>query len=297
MAQIGIATALLLLAAFGGMQFFITPACAIAVLLAAWLLLGAWLRGADLRGGLVLFAMYWPAVWAGLSHFNPNGYGNRNIIGVWFVVAALVLLTSNHRLAWLGALLNVAALLYIGSRGAIIGLWAGLLVQMWRWPAARRWLWAAILAAPLLLWWRPHTAIYRLWYWQQGLAAWWSAPWLGLGFGGLQAACWIPEPGGGCQIHAHNLAVYTLAEFGLVGLLGLLLGLGLLLAHSQRPRWSWALLVALLAHAVVDVPMFWPGPLALFVVLLIYPWQFLPVWKKIPGVTLKKLVVSSYSRR
>jgi hypothetical protein len=86
-----------------------------------------------------------------------------------------------------------------------------------------------------------------------------------------------------------------LAEFGLVGLVWLLVGL-YLLAISPRPRWEWALIAALLAHSLVDLPLFWLGPAALFLVVAINPYQFLIVYQKLIGVTLKKMVVSNYSR-
>jgi len=294
--KIGIAAALLLLAAGGGMQFYTAPLWAMLVLLALLLLAVALLAGADLRAALVLFATYWPLALLFLQD-TTHWWGNRNIYSVWLAVAVLALLTDRRRLSWLPIGLAVALLLWHGSRGAALGLWVGLLVMLWPWTAARRVLWAALLAAPLLLWWRPETAIYRLWYWQQAMAAWWSSPWLGVGFGGLQSGCWIPEPGGGCQIHAHNMFVHVAAEFGAVGAVGLLVGLIAALGMVSRPRWNWALLAALLAHSMVDMPLLWPGPMALFVVLLIYPYQFFVPYKKFAGVVTKNLVVFSYSRR
>jgi hypothetical protein len=290
----GVAAAALLLLAFGGgMQLWTNPAWLPITGLAVALLVIAALGGADLRRALVLFGWYWPPCY--LLASAVGHWDNRNIAAVWSVAAVLALTTTGQKRDYVAIAANVALLLWLGSRGAALGLWAGLLVLWWPVKPARWSLLASLLVLPLLVWLRPDTAGYRFDYWRGALAAWQTSPWWGVGYGGLQAGCWLPEPVNDCQLHAHNLFVHVLAEFGLVGLVWLLVGL-YLLAISTRPRWEWALIAALLAHSLVDLPLFWLGPAALFVVVAIKPRQFLPVWKFLPGFIYKKMVVSNYSR-
>lgn len=293
MDKTGVAAAALLLLAFGGgMQLWTNPAWLPIVGLAVVLLVVAALGGADLRRALVLFGWYWPPCY--LLASAAGHWDNRNIAAVWSVAAALALTTTGHQRDYVAIGANVVLLLWFGSRGALLGLWVGLLVGLWPMFLPRLGLMSTAIVFPALGLLRPTTAMYRLGYWRGALEAWQTAPWFGVGYGGLQRGCWLPEAGD-CQIHAHNLFIHVLAEFGVVGLVALLAGLGLALA-APRPRWQWAVIAALLAHSLVDLPLFWLGPAALFVVVVIKPPRFLGDYQKSWGVTLKKMVVSNYSR-
>jgi len=221
----------------------------------------------DLRPGLVVLAAVCPALWL------LAGWGdNRNIQAFWamvFFVAAL-----ERRAVAAGAALGL--LLFLGSRGAMLGAAAGLLVLAWP-HLARRWQLAtapasvAMLATLFFI--RPHTAGYRLTYWQRAMAAWQQSPWLGVGPGNLYAAQMIPEPGRihVYQEHAHNALLTWLATTGMAGLLALLVAVYLFTAHRPQftiKRWQVATLAAIGAHSLVDDPAWWPGPLIFTAILL-----------------------------
>jgi len=182
---------------------------------------------------------------------------NPNILALWPVVFLLVSLpmyvSKPTKCLYVG--LQLAIILYLGSRGAILGLMAGLVV-FYR-PKPLYVLAGAVLLVMGLVAWRPATAGYRLEYWRATLSAWAGSPWLGLGPGGLWARQIIPEPGGGWQIHAHNILI-TWLETGIIG--GIL---GVWAAWPVIKKRPYPLLAAIFAHGLVDNPLWWPGPLLL----------------------------------
>jgi hypothetical protein len=63
------------------------------------------------------------------------------------------------------------------------------------------------------------------------------------------------------------LLVQVLAELGLVGLLAMV-GSGAWLRRAGLCwGWQWPILTALLAHSLVDLPLYFPGPLLIFMLL------------------------------
>lgn len=144
------------------------------------------------------------------------------------------------------------------SRGAILG--AGVAtVTIYR---PKPWLIALALGAAVLLYFlRPETAGYRLGYWAAAWQAWLDHPW-GIGPGGIGPGQFIPEPGGGYQMHSHNILLSWVVEYGFIGLGGILLAATALPKPEVRlARWQWAFIAGLAVWSMVDEPLFWPGPL------------------------------------
>jgi len=266
-----------------------------------------------LDGSLRLVGWLWPLVW----WWWPE---NPNIGSVWPLVFVLFGLFGNGGSAGPGrrcyqtgrlgdwevgrlrdwetllrasaplllCLIHGAILLYLGSRGALIGLAAAV-----TWPVVSRFrppnppaggisappfgglgglafygLGLAVLAGALY-WLRPVTAGYRLHYWRAALEAWATAPWLGIGPGQLWAGQWISSyPGSELfMVHAHNALVATLAETGLIGLAALLwLVYSLFTIHCSL--FTRSALIALAVWSLVDEPLWWPGPLILSVLII-----------------------------
>lgn len=203
---------------------------------------------------LYLAGWAWPWLYLIVSLCGLQNH--QNIIAAWPVIFILVGLTARN---WLYILPNIAALLWLGSRGALIGLAVGIIVFIYPYIKIK---WAALYATPLvvgLIWWRPATAIVRLNYWQNSLNAFVYHPTFGIGPGGL-APRHIIEENSLWVTHAHNTFITLLAETGLTGLIGLVLAL-YVLPRLEFARWQWSILAALLAHSMVDEPLWWIGPL------------------------------------
>lgn len=217
------------------------------------------------RPGLLGAAWLFPLVW--LLASAAGWQDNPNITASFTAVFVLVLLSSHSKAAIIPIAANLLLLAHLGSRGAMLGLAAGLVVYLW--PSLRqRWLLAIPLPLVGLLWLiRPQTAAYRLHYWASTLAA--ASPW-GVGPGGIWLKHLIIEPGSSLpQLHAHNWLLTWLTETGWV--LG---GLALLPLLFMLPRviprfapWQRACLAALLTHSLVDDPLWWPGPLLLLALI------------------------------
>jgi hypothetical protein len=195
---------------------------------------------------------------------------NRNIQAIYYVIFSLAAI--QRRSIWAGAAIGAAV--YLGSRGALLALAAGVLVLAWphlprraRFSAAP----AGLAALAVLITARPVTAAYRLDYWRNALAAWLTSPWVGLGPGGLYVQQFIPEPGTAYfQVHAHNALITWLAATGLLGLLALAVTVYLFIRYRYKfviQRWQWAIFAALAAHSMVDDPLWWPGPLLLLALI------------------------------
>jgi hypothetical protein len=239
----------------------------------AALAVGACLGEERLIEGFFWAGWIWLALWP-----VPRLWGwvdNRNLLAVWPVVSALVILTSGK--PWWWALPHLGVLILLGSRGAILGLCLGVIV--WRRPrinARQTILFAAVGLA--FLWtltaYRPREAIYRFSYWIQAIEAVAEHnPWIGLGPGGVYARHTILEPNDPLgmspyfHMHAHNLFIQVLAELGLIGIAALgVAAYGVARVHPQG-RWQIVVLAALLVHSMVDLPLYFPGPLLAFMLI------------------------------
>lgn len=209
----------------------------------------------ELRHGLTWAGWLWPLA----ALLGPGD--NTNVLAVWPL--AFLLASNSTAQKWLYG----AALLWLGSRGAIIGAAVGLMIATGRRPDWR--LGAAALGAGLaLIAWRPTTALYRLGYWAGALRGWASSPLWGVGPGGVGARGLVDQPGAvGNQIHSHNIIITTGAELGLIGL-GVLLWLGWHMWRALASDWQRAIVAALGAWSLVDEPLFWPGPLLLLALVV-----------------------------
>lgn len=183
---------------------------------------------------------------------------NRNIQAVWPLIAAAATLAgpaSAWRWGYFG--LQIVLLLWLGSRGALLGLAAAL-------ACAAYWNWRVVaFMVGLLAVLRPDTALVRFYYWRLALTAFLERPIVGGGPGSIRAMGRVVE-GGVWHPHAHNIFLSLLAEGGLVGLAGLIMAIrqAWAIRHKlQIERWQVALLVGLAAHSMVDEPLWWPGPL------------------------------------
>jgi hypothetical protein len=237
----------------------------------------ALLAGANIGEQRLLQGLYW-AGWIWLILWPlPRAWGwidNRNLLCVWPMIFVLVILAKGK--PWWWAIPHVVVLFALGSRGAILGLSVGLLV--WKRPRLT-WGQAALFATVGfgVLWaltiFRAQEAFNRFAYWAQALDSLVDHNiWLGLGPGGIAARRAVLEPGslpgpGSFHQHAHNFIVQWTAETGLVGLTALLISFFWILKARIHWRWQLPILAAILVHCLVDFPLYFPGPLLVFMAI------------------------------
>lgn len=234
------------------------------------LLAGAGTKTDELLDILFISGWIWLPGWVLLR--SVDWVDNRNLAAVWPMVMILVILVK-RKPVWL-ALPFLAALVFLGSRGAILGLGLGLLA--WKRPQLN-WKKAALVAVVgvaalgVLALVRPQNAFNRILYWDQVANALEGGRiWLGVGPGGLFARHMIVEPGSNpprYHVHAHNLLVQVLAESGLVGALAFLAAMIWILQAGVRRGRQAPVLIAILGHCLVDFPLYFPGPLLVFMLL------------------------------
>lgn len=215
------------------------------------------------RRGLLWAAWIFPPLW----YLWPD---NANITGAIAAVFVLASFSAHHKAAFLPIGVNLLLLLYTGSRGAMLGLVAGMAVYLWPFVRPK---WLFVVLFPLLtvaLWMiAPVTAAYRFSYWSQALAA--ASP-FGVGPGGIWLRAIVLEPIiNRPQIHAHNWAMTWFTEQGwLLGAFGLL-PMAVTVPRLRLSPWQKACLIALLVHGLVDNPLWWPGPLLLAALIAAKP--------------------------
>lgn len=223
------------------------------------------------RQAFYLAASVWPGV---LLLAWPLGWqDNSNIIAAWSMIFVVISLTG---FSWKIFLVNLLLLIWLNSQGAILGAIVAVLVmiQARSWPRVNT---KTVVAYSLagfsilvgFIAWQPRSAWVRFNYWQHAFGAFLSSPIFGIGPGGLKALQLIPEPGGGYQVHAHNLLVSTTAELGLVGLAAVAITIYLISrCRWSITRWQLAITAGLLAHSMVDEPLWWPGPLLALAIVI-----------------------------
>jgi O-antigen ligase len=209
--------------------------------------------------GLSLAGAIWPGVYV-ISRLL--GWGdNTNIIAAWSVMFIAVNLAGHN---WLILLAHIVMLLWLNSQGAILGAIVAFMIMTqpyWRFSTKTLIMVGLGIMAGLIAW-QPAMARIRLYYWRRAWVAFLSNPIFGVGPGGLHARNLIPEWGGGYQVHAHNTLVSIGAELGLIGLAAVA-GIIFLITRFRwkMTRWQLAAIAGLLAHSMVDEPLWWPGTL------------------------------------
>lgn len=207
-------------------------------------------------------------VWAGLFPVLAlaGWQDNPNIAAFWpFLFIMVAIGGGRPDPAYL--LMMCGYLLWLGSRGGLLGVAVGLAVWYYYQQQQRRvtlYSLAGLVVLALLLARRPTTAGYRFGYWAAAWQVFLDHPLTGVGPGGLWTNQLIPEPGNlGHHTHAHNFIVSWLAENGLIGSLGGSLAT-LAAAPVNLPLSKIALLAGVVAWSIVDQPLWWPGPLLAF---------------------------------
>jgi len=235
----------------------------------------AWLGGDVIRRALFWAGWLWligvAVAWIAGIHIN------RNIIGFWPVIFMIATLEAPYKIDKRARSTMLAVFLITiilaQSRGGLLANAVALLVYYPPKIEARRKIAVGVSFggfALLLVAMNITKSVYRLYYWKLALSAMWELnPWFGVGPGGILARGIIPEPG---QLwnapHAHNILIHHFAELGIIG--GLVLVAGLIWGFSKRgqaDRWQLAALAGVLAHSMVDHPLFYFSPL--LVVLMI----------------------------
>lgn len=238
----------------------------LAITAIAVLILARRLNARTLFDSLTLTGWLWPGVWLAAGWL---GWGdNSNIVATWPMLFVVMALAGRN---WLFLIVHLIMLFSSVGRGAILGAGMAVLVMVYPYlpaitnpkPIMAYSLVGLVVLSGLIAW-RPRSSLIRFHYWWMAGDAFMDSPLFGIGPGGLNKLLRIPEPGGGFQIHAHNFIASTSAEMGLVGLAAL--GLITWLLYTQRGslvyyRWQLAALAGLLAHSLVDEPLWWPGPL------------------------------------
>ena len=119
----------------------------------------------------------------------------------------------------------------------------------------------------------------RIYLWRQAIGMFISAPWFGVGVGGYRATMFerVTEFGSsakpGLDPTAHNIVLTILAEWGLVGLMLMLVALlplvWRLIRRTPRPRQAFALIVigVLLIHSLLEAPLWYAHYLCAFTLI------------------------------
>lgn len=192
---------------------------------------------------------------------------NTNIIAA-VTIALIAPLIIRHKFMIYAPLLAL-----LGIMGARAGLIAGLIILIW-WGLP--FYWARMLKAGLpisgfyLFALAPHSALNRFGYWADGLRAWWSSPWVGIGVGNYLSRAVSVEPGTLLpQLHAHNLGVQMLVEMGVIGLLAVVpVGVYVYRHWGDYADWQRATMIGLLVMGVVDMPLWWAAVLVIAAVAI-----------------------------
>jgi len=226
-----------------------------------------------LSEGLYYAGLVWPLVYV-VSRCCLGWWSNPNILADWSLIFFVIGFTRPVKFY---SVAHLGMVIFIGSRGAGLGVIAALLV-LGPYLYTGRFVnstspvfsWAAGILGSLVILsnFASKTALYRFQYWLLALTA--PDPGhvvFGIGPAGLKAGRFIDQPGGGFQVHAHNVLISHAAELGLVGLAALALGVVYTWRNWQRWRiyqWQVAIIAGLLVHSLVDQPLWWPGLMVAF---------------------------------
>jgi hypothetical protein len=222
------------------------------------------LSRSDVFSGLYLAGALWPGVWLIALQFGWRD--NTNIIAAWSVIFVATSLAGRN---WWVLLVHTVILIWLNSQGATLGaiVAAGVMICPYlRFnPKILTLVGLGVMAG--LIAWNPFSVQIRLSYWQQAWFAFLTSPIFGVGPGGLSARNIIRGWGGG--LHAHNILASTAAELGLVGLAAVTIMIWLIARFRwEMSRWQFAAVAGILAHSMVDEPLWWPGPLLAFAMVI-----------------------------
>lgn len=197
---------------------------------------------------LPVWAIFWMLGW----------FDNKNILAFYPMIFLALSLTT----VMVGG--YVAFLAVLGCRGAVLGSIVSTSFLIY--PYIRRYfkLYVTIGAISFvgLVSLSPGSSAARVIYLGQAAAAFLSSPWFGVGLGELPSLC---------LLHAHNFLISLAAETGLIGLGFTAIAAWRLYQIRHNfiiERWHVAVLIAVLAHSLVDEPLWWPGPLLTFAIIL-----------------------------
>ena len=241
---------------------------------------------------LYIFKYPNPQIRAEATFFNPNYYGL--FIAMVVVMAFYLLIKSQdklHRtLAALALFVNFIALILTASRWAIPTVLLGIVVMAFFWKPVLSWLLAfatggvilALLVRPDLL---PrftslaHAFDDRFTIWQAGWQMFETSPLLGRGpMAYLNAYYLFVDEG---KMHAHQLFIDSLANYGLVGIMLLIMAFSNYFRRlavtilNKKIRLELGLVIAILLtvlfHGAMDVGVFWLQTGYLFLSVLVVP--------------------------
>jgi len=232
-----------------------------------WLLLIAvsvmtitsYLPSAAIVSGLRLAALDLLPVW-GLCWLS-GWTDSKNIMAFYPMILFSLSLTST---SWASMGVCAAFLAGLGCRGAVLGSIVSTSFLIYPYLRRHFKLYATMGAVSFvgLVSLSRGSSAERVVYLGQAAAAFLSSPWFGVGLGEL------PSLG---LLHAHNFIISLAAETGLIGLGFTAIAAWRLYQIRHNfiiERWHVAVLLTVLAHSMVDEPLWWPGPLLTFAVIL-----------------------------
>jgi O-antigen ligase len=213
--------------------------------------------------GLFLIDHSWDAILGDWQSFLRL---QHNVISIWPAMAIPLLLA--RRRPWYAFMPFVAMLLLYFSRGALLGVAIAVIVLLRPKLSLRQWVFlfvVAFLIGILMFLVSPDTALDRPLMWQRSLSQMIEENILfGLGGGGILSKQVLVEPGGFIQPHAHNMFVHYVAEYGLIGFVGIILAAVWIIRLKPKPGWAIALWAGILVHGLFDHPLSFAGPLLIY---------------------------------
>lgn len=228
-------------------QTLFMPGALLSRLLSFAILCGGFMFGSSLTVGRKAYLdTWWASAFALFIIADALTSGGRSMAINPNKSSALLLMLLPYGSLWL----LLAAILCTGSRGAMVGMSAAVLITSW--PALARLQRLAVVAliiagAVLLCWLRMPTIIARLEHWSDALQLFASKPLTGWGPGSYVKLI----PG---QAHADSAPLTLLAEQGLIGVAAIM---PLIYSVSSRGRLMSVPLLALLIQNVVDDTWGW----------------------------------------
>jgi len=190
---------------------------------------------------------------------------NKNITAAWAMVFFVAGLSRLGRLAAVYAGVYLGILVFMDSRGAVMGAIAAFIIMLGLNRKDTLMILASLLlpATALLCLVRTGTTMIRFYYWQIALDGFLSNPLLGIGPGEIMV-----QHSSESIEHAHNVVATWAAETGALGLAALISAVAVIIKKTNFQRWQVATLAGLLVHSMVDDMLWWPGLLVLSILII-----------------------------